>query len=62
MWAVEYSDVISDKVNVRYKLDLHNCAAVDSHLLGGDSVLLYLSLINHIFPARQVTEFAYDRM
>ena len=58
MGTVEYSEVISGKFNVRNMWDLHSGAAEDSYLLEGSPVLLYVSIIKHIFPVRHFTEFA----
>jgi len=53
MGTVEYSEV-----TVRDTWDLHSGASEDSYLLVGGTALLYLSVIKHIFPVRQFTEFA----
>jgi len=53
---VEYSEV-----TVGDRWDLHSGAAEDSYILVGGTVLLYHSLIKHIFPVRQFTEFVSDK-
>jgi len=48
---------MSGRVTVPDVWDFHSGGAEDSYLLRGVPVLLYLSIIKHIFPVRQFTEF-----